>query len=154
MRQIVIEIPYTPPGALRKNSHGANRWAAKEARDLIQADTMVCLSALGYSSSTVHIRDGWWAAEVQYISFYCGKPIDSTEFATGMAPVLDCFTPEKINHRSIRKYVMPGIGLLPDDSPEYVRCLPTKYRRVPHKTDIKTLMIVTEITETEWEYVE
>ena len=109
------------------------------------------LRTLGYSPSNVH-TEAWWAAEVQYVSFFCGKAIDGVEFAVGMGAALDCFTPEKYMKRGNSEWIEPGIGLLPDDSKEYVRCLPTKYKRVPHKTDVKTLMIVTEISETEWEW--
>ncbi len=154
MRQIVIEIPYAPPDVLRKNSHGSSHWTAKSsAKNALKAEVMLQLRDLGYSSSDVH-TEAWWAAEVTYVSFYCGKAIDGVEFAVGMGAALDCLTPEKYMKRGNSEWVEPGIGLLPDDSFEFVRCLPTKFKRMKKRTEIKTLMIVTEIEETSWEWKE
>lgn len=148
-RQIVLEFPFAPPPELRKNSHGANRWAIKEAKDRLKELAMAQLLNLGYGPSEAHAGD-WQAAEVQYVSFFCGKPIDGVEFATGMGAALDCLSPEKINHRGGTYYVNPGIGLLVDDSPEYVTCQPAKYVRVKTRKEVKTIMIISEISETEW----
>lgn len=154
MRQIILSLPYAPPDALRKNTHGPNHWTNKsDAKNAMKNEVMLQLRDLGYEPSVVH-TEAWWAAEVQYISFFCGKAIDGVEFAVGMGAALDCLTPEKYMKRGRSEWVEPGIGLLPDDSFEFVRCLPTKYVRVPHRKDIKTLMIVTEIESTAWEWKE
>ena len=95
-------------------------------------------------------RNGWKAAQVEYVSYFCGRPIDAIEFATGMAPAADCLTPEKITMRGGKHYVEPGIGMLPDDSPAHVVCLPTKYVRVKTRKEVQTIMVVTEIEQTSW----
>ena len=146
---IVLTFPFVPPSELRKNNQGANRFAISAAKNKVKAEAMLQLAALGYGPSRAYLGV-WRAAQVQYVSFFSGTPIDATEFATGMGAAVDCLSPEKIV-LSANPYVRPGIGLLPDDNPSFVVCLPTKYRRVK-KADIKTVMIVTEIEATEWEY--
>jgi len=149
MTQFILEFPYAPPPELRKNNHGANRWKIKEAKDVVRADAMRQLLDIPEGSYS-DVK----AVSVQYVSYFCGRPIDATEFATGMAPALDCLSPEKRTQRRGRWYVQPGIGMIEDDSPEFVLPLPTKYVKVPHRKDVKTLMLITRIDETFWEWDE
>ena len=150
--QITLVLPYAPPDVLRKNSHGGSHWTKKSsAKNAMKEEVMLQLMAFGHSPSESH-TEAWQAAEVQYVSFFCGKAIDGVEFAVGMGAALDCLTPEKIMHRGSQSWVEPGIGLLPDDSFEFVRCLPTKYQRVKHRKDVKTLMIIRKIKSTDWQW--
>ena len=122
MNKVTFELPFHPDEALRGNSR-----ATGQVKNRLKNQLM--------DSTIVRVRELDWEPmdriSIHYDIHYCGNQIDRDNFVIGCKPIQDALVHE---------------GFVPDDNPNYVADPTTEYTRVKHRSDVKLIVTVSNVS--------
>ena len=122
MNKVTFEFPFPPAEALRGNSR-----ATWQVKNRLKNQLM--------DSTIVRVRELDWEPmdriSIHYDIHYCGNQIDRDNFVIGCKPIQDALVHQ---------------GFVPDDNPNYVADPTTEYTRVKHRSDVKLIVTVSNVS--------